>query len=484
MSNLDKKRERYALYKVLIFAGSYESKGLIEKIYHHYRSLGQYDVIYEEKRFLPDTISKKDRRIRFYQFSFDGNGYRKLLNQEYNKIIIAVRHKIKALAILNRIYDPFSLITFVDYWGLNLTPQSNWEIIDLRRLITQRLVLSLPGVPMMAHDVGLGQGEIMEVEVPVGSQFVYKRAHSIYNPQNARIGIIYRNEQIILPNRETIIHPHDQLLLVGKPEHLEILFRQIKEQIGTFPVPFGNNIMLIIDMLKMDRRTIVKLFNTAIYLHKNLRNRKMFIHIINPSHQFDLIKRIYKYYWTSSIDVHTHYSRRTHYLHLLEGAKSMDVGLLITTNRFFYRYSKHFWNLKIPVLKIGEKSVKQCKTLYVILHNRGLKEIIPVIFDLTFQLRKKLVFIEGDPEQNYDSLKGYINHFVKIYGVDNVEFQRSKSNTVWELKKVTGECLIHPFLTPKFSKIAQVFYPTIERSNIMANHLNQFLIPVEGINEG
>jgi hypothetical protein len=348
--------------------------------------------------------------------------------------------------------------------------------------LTQRLVLSLPGVPMMAHDIGLGKGEIMEVEVPPGSQFVYKRAFSIYNPQKARVSLIYRKNKIILPDKNSVINPHDRLLLVGKPDHLEILFRQIKEQIGTFPVPFGNNILLIIDMAQMERGEILRMLNSALYLHKRLKNRKLLIRILHPSAHFDLT-RIYRYYDASSIDIYTYYNPDISYPDLLEKVRNWDAGLLLTTNRYFYKYRRHLFQLRIPILKQGRWSLKSCDRLFVIMHDHGLKEVIPVIFDIAFQLGKKLIFIEGDPEQKYHSLKSYINHFVKIYGLSNVEFWETPTNVTWELKKKEEGCLIHPFLTYKLSKIAQIFNPKIEQSFIMLDNLSQFLIPVEGLNE-
>jgi len=482
MAPIDRKGKGHYLYKVLIFTGSIEGKELIREIAQHYKSLGQYDIIYEEEKFIPSEV-RGERRFRFYKFEFFDTQYKKLLQREYNKIIIAVKHKIKAFHILDQLVeDPFAIITFVNYWGEKRNFPSNVELIDVPQLVIHKLIDAIPGVPTVARDIGLGQGEIMEVEVPPGSQFVYKQAATIYNPRRARVALIYRRNKPIIPNRRIVILPHDRLLLVGNPNHLEILFRQIKEQIGSFPVPYGNNILLILDMANMERRDILTLLNSAFYLHKRLQNRKLFIRIINPTFNYSLT-RIYSYHKDPTVDIYTYYDPDITYRDMLQRATKEDVGLILTSNRFFYRYSRDFFHLKIPVMKQGKWSLKNVKELVVFLQPNYLKEIIPVIFDLSFQLKKPLTFINGDPEHDYRQLKSYINHFIKIYGMKNVRFVDYHTNGVLELKKRNDCCLINPLHKPKWFKWSQILNPKIENAFVVLDHLNQFLLPVEGIEE-
>ncbi|MEO1941870.1 MAG: TrkA C-terminal domain-containing protein [Campylobacterales bacterium] len=481
MAPVDRKGKGNFLYQILIFSGSLEGKRLIEEIASHYKSLGQYDVIFEEEKFIPEWV-RGERRFKFYKFEFFNTQYRQLLDREYNKIIIAVKHKMKAFHILEQLQkDPFAIITFVNYWGEELELPPNVELIDVSELIVHKLVDAIPGVPAVARDIGLGIGEIMEVEVPPGSQFVYKQAAGIYNPKRARVALIYRRNRPLLPNSRMVILPHDRLLLVGHPNHLEILFRQIKEQIGTFPVPFGNNLLLILDMVNMERREILGLLNSAFYLHKKLNNRKLLIRIINPTFSYSLT-RIYNYYRDPLIDIYTFYDSSTTYEKLLKRAKQEDVGLILTTSKFFYRCSREFFNLKIPVFKEGEQSMKNCSELIALLQpGRYFRETIPVIFDISFQLEKPLTFVNGDPENDYRNLKSYINHFIKMYGMKNVKFLDLKVNGVLELRKTREACLINPLHKPKWSKWLQILNPRIENSFILLDHLNQFLIPVEEV---
>jgi hypothetical protein len=166
----------------------------------------------------------------------------------------------------------------------------------------------------------------------------------------------------------------------------------------------------------------------------------------------------------------------------LERAKQEDVGLILTTSKFFYRYSREFFQLKIPVFKEGEQSMKNCAQLIALLQpGRYFREIIPVIFDISFQLEKPLTFVNGDPENDYRNLKSYINHFIKMYGMKNVKFLDLKVNGVLELRKAREACLINPLHKPRWSKWLQILNPRIENSFILLDHLNQFLIPVEEV---
>ncbi len=87
-------------------------------------------------------------------------------------------------------------------------------------------------------NVGLGQGEIVEVSVmptsilagyPVGK----------FTSRRWRIVAIFRGDKLILPRSKTIIKPGDRILIVGDPKILKYIVGLIKSGEPQFPLQFG-----------------------------------------------------------------------------------------------------------------------------------------------------------------------------------------------------------------------------------------------------
>ena len=130
--------------------------------------------------------------------------------------------------------------------------------------------------------MGLRKGEILEVQVPASSSFKYKNVY-LLNSENRnkwRIVAIYRNDNLILPTHMSEIEPYDRLLIVGQPNILKDVYKNIKKDVGMFPAPYGNNIYLLIDRAEMDRKEVSKLLKSAIYLQRKTKSKKLIIKII------------------------------------------------------------------------------------------------------------------------------------------------------------------------------------------------------------
>ncbi len=87
-------------------------------------------------------------------------------------------------------------------------------------------------------NVGLGQGEIIEVSVmptsilagyPVGK----------FTSRRWRIVAIFRGDKLILPRPKTVIKPGDRILIVGDPKILKYIAGLIKSGEPQFPLQFG-----------------------------------------------------------------------------------------------------------------------------------------------------------------------------------------------------------------------------------------------------
>jgi len=462
------------LNKILIFAGCQEATLLIEKISQNYLNLGEFHIIYEEDE-IKNGFNEKENlffyKINFYAYEL----YKNILHRDLSKIIILVKNKKEAEFILKNSLDKKAPILFVKFWlDFEMPQQNNIEIIDIPELLTNKVIDHLPGVPLFARDIGLGIGEILEVEVPPHSPFVYSHPSKLQT-QDAKVAAIYRNNEIRLINENTLILPNDKLLLVGKPEALKDLFNQIKKNIGAFPQPYGQNIYLLLDMKNMEKKEISYLLKSTLFLHRKLKNKKLIIKIINPS----INNQIYKLYKFENIEIFSDYFETSYKECLKKDVKTYNIGLIVTNNKFFYDHSKLFYELKLPVFKKGNESLKKCRGIKVLLQENEIKKIASVIFDISFQLQKPLTFIDGDPENRHTELTEYLTNFAKLFNFKDVHIEKIKDNPIFELNKEDHQCIISPFAKKPVSRFWQILNPKMEYSYLFLNKFNQFLIPVK-----
>jgi hypothetical protein len=457
------------LNKIVIFAGSKESKLLIKKVSSF--SSAEYFIIYEKE----ENITKVDKEnFTYYKISFFAFEIYKSILKETNKIIVLIKNKIEAEFVINKIKN-FSSIVFAKYWDTIKIPlQNNIEIIDINELITNKILNYLPNVPLFARDIGLGIGEILEVEIPPHSIFIYKTVKFIEKWRNIKVALIYRENRFIIPSPTKLILPNDKLLLVGNPKQLESFFIESKKNLGAFPAPYGQHIYVLIDM-QLEKKIISNLLKSALFLHRKLKNKKLIIRIINPT----LKLRIHKLYKFKDIEIYTEYFL-TNYKNVLEkDINKYNIGLLITNNEYFYKYKHLFFKIKKPIFKQGTESIKKCKEFIIILHHNNIDTIAPTLFDLSFQLNLGINFLEPTETQNIKEIKEYLKNFAKVYNFKNIVFTKTKKNPIIKLRKRKDICLIFPFIKPPVSKILQIIYPTVENSYIMLDKFNQFLIPTK-----
>jgi len=462
------------LNKILIFAGCQEATLLIQKISDYYLNLGEFHIIYEEDE-IKNSFNEKENlffyKINFYAYEL----YKNILHRDLSKIIIFVKNKKEAEFILKNSLDKKVPILFIKFWiDFDVPMQNNIEIIDIPELLTNKIINFLPGVPSFARDIGLGIGEILEVEVPPHSPFVYSHPNKLQN-EEATVAAIYRNNELRLINENTLILPNDKLLLIGKPQALKDLFNKIKKNIGAFPQPYGQNLYLLLDMKNMEKKEISALLKSALFLHRKLKNKKLIIKIINPS----INNQIYKLYKFDNIEITTDYYETSYTECLKKDVTIFNIGLIITNNDFFFTYSHLFYNLKLPVFKKGEESIKKCKGIKVLLQDNEIKPIASVIFDLSFQLEKPLTFIDGDPENKHTELIEYLTNFAKLFNFKDVHIEKTKDNPIFELNKADNQCVITPFTQKPVFRIWQIINPKMEYSYLFLNKHNQFLIPVK-----
>lgn len=105
------------------------------------------------------------------------------------------------------------------------------------------LLARLPGVVATTSEVGLGQGEILQVRVMPGS-LVIGRTIAEVATREYLVAAIYRAGELIVPHGDTRVDAGDQVLLVGEPETLRAIADYFRLGGAQFPLQFGRSVVL------------------------------------------------------------------------------------------------------------------------------------------------------------------------------------------------------------------------------------------------
>jgi len=470
------------LNRVLILAEGKEAKKFISSIVENYLNVAEFDIIYQSETDIDKKFKQIDE-INFYKIQF--NSFANLSffkNRDYSKIIIVIKNRLLALNAIKALeffIKENIYIEFVDFWDIEIE-NKNINIVKLPQIINSSLIDLLPDLPVFARSIGFGK-EIMEVQVPVSSSFIY-RSVELINKENSnkwRIISIYRNEKLILPNKMTTIHPYDKLVIAGQAQILKDVFKSIKKDVGMFPAPYGNQIYLLIDKKRMTRVETSKLLKSAIFLQRKIKSKKLIIRIINPDlHTYRKLEKF------KEVEIFVDYKRSNIQEIMLDDFLKFGIGMFIINNKFYYKHIDFLLKVKKPFLKIGDESIKACEKTAVLLRDEeNIRKISPVVFDISSQMKHQINFFEMDPDnvkQEKKEIVKYYENLSKMYYYKNVEFIVNDKNPYFELKKLQNICFFVPFnnTIPK-NKFLSIIFPSSRNIQILMDKFNQIMIPTK-----
>jgi Trk K+ transport system NAD-binding subunit len=93
-----------------------------------------------------------------------------------------------------------------------------------------------------AHAIGLGKNEIFEVEVHPHSRLANRRLGTL-TPIRWRIGIIYREDNIVIPRHDTVLKPKDRVVILGDPSVLKTVSEILTFRFQRFPLEYGSKVI-------------------------------------------------------------------------------------------------------------------------------------------------------------------------------------------------------------------------------------------------
>ena len=465
--------------KILIISDGDTGENFIRRVIQTYTSENIYYVVQTKKVEYQDV---NPARFKFYEF--DPTSLHKLSNilkMEFVQVIIAMDDKSDSLYTLKNIRSIKNHIrvVFLNSWNL-VNEDVNTLMINSNEIIASRLIDYLPNVPVIAQNVGVGEGEIMEVLVPFGSSFVYRHI-GVIEQKDWRIVAIYRNRKLIMPSRRRMIQPNDVLVLVGEPSVLKSVYRAVKRELGQFPEPFGSNLYLYIDMNHTNKDTIKDLVRRAVFAHKKFKH-DLIIKIVNPG-DIDIVSHI-KEYNSQNIKIDIKYDNSSVAETFFNDIKIFHIGLIIVSREVF-RHTKSrnmFYEAHVPVLKIADKSFSAVKDAALILgDNKDLEKISATIYDISEQMDFNIE-IHNYMNEHQGQKEQVIEHFHNLSTIfsKTIKVVEDSENSIAVLKQKEDFIQILPF-TFKLTK--KTYYSLLSTDSERLYHkldaYHQIFIPVQ-----
>ncbi len=465
--------------KILIISDGNVGEHFIQRAIETYTSENIYYVVQtKEKRF--ENVNPA--RFKFYEF--DPTSLYKianLLKMEFVQVFIAmdsavdVENTIKNIRTIKKQLR----VIVLNQWNMK-NEDPNVVLINSNEILASRLLDYLPNVPVIAQNVGIGEGEIMEVLVPFGSSFVYRHI-GVIEQKNWRIVAIYRNRQLLMPSRRRMIQPNDLLLLVGEPAVLKSVYRAIKRELGQFPEPFGSNIYLYIDMNIINHSTIEELVKRAVFVHKKFKH-DLIIKVINPSN-IEVLSYI-KGYRDINIIIDIDYEGINLENKFHDDIKYHHIGLVVVSKEMFasFRVRNTLYEAHVPVLKISDKPFSTVKDVALILSdNRDFEKISATIFDISEQMNFNIE-LYNYMNEHQDDKEQVIEHFNNLSTIfsKSIKVFKENENPIKILKQKDDFMQILPF-TKKLTtrRIYSIFSTDSERLYYKLDDYHQIFIPVQ-----
>ncbi|MDR0666142.1 MAG: potassium transporter TrkA [Campylobacteraceae bacterium] len=463
--------------KVLIIADGILAKYFLQRVVSVSGDSNEYTIVHYKKKTIEDISFPENFKI----YSFDPTSLEKMtavMGKDYYQVMIAVRKKVDALGSYKivRQFDKKVPIYFTDRWNLKIEDKYLKTVIS-REIVAFRLADFIPNTPIFAQNIGLGIGEVMDVQVPVGSSYVYRHIGAI-EQKKWHIAALYRSNMLLLPRPNLMIQPNDNLLIVGAPDVLQDVYKSIKKELGQFPQPFGSNIYCLIDMKNMSGDRIEALLENAVNLHEKLNSKKLYLKVINPTYSplFNGIKNLS----SEDIDVTVDYYSFSCENIYVSDVNRLNIGLCVVDNEFFKANMKTLFNSQTPIFKIGGVKFTNIKRSIVFGGNTDdIEKHSSVIFDLSSQLGLKVQFYNFDPEAENQELAEHFENIAKIYGKQIEIIKNNDKNPLFELQKENDMVQFVPFYESFLkSKILSIFSEDLNRVYFLLNDKYQLFLPI------
>ena len=418
---------------ILIIVDGSVAKGFLERVALTKGHKNRFYVVYYD-----DDMMLETKQDNFIYYKFDPTSFSKLsglLRQiDFYEAFLILASKQDFLATYENIRTIKKELPLVllDKWGIDMDDKYT-KIIEASDILSNRMVNFLPNIPVFAKEVGLGQGEIMEMEIPFTSSYAYKHIGSI--EQNRwKIVALYRKQTLHLPQPNMMLLPNDIILTVGNPAVLQSVYKSLNQNYGQFPLQYGQNLYTVIDMSRLSDDEIDELTNDSFILHSKLNNKNLIFRVINPK-----LTRSYeklKGYKNTNIRVLFEYNSDEMIEVVKNDIKRYDVGMVIVESRCFFANIGDFYELKIPMLKVSQKGFYNIKrSLLLSEDSKSIEGISSVVFDFSSQLDLDITLYKFSGENELENKKvlEHFNSLSKLFD-KKIHIEKTEKNPIMLLE--------------------------------------------------
>jgi len=468
--------------RVLILLDGIVAKSLLRRLVELDTAHSVYDIVYMNDSILTD---KKPSNFTFYKF--DPTSFSKLqlvMNKvSYNDILVVLGNKDDTICVIENIKQITPNVNFnvFNEWELDFS-DTNIQDYNAVDILASGLIERLPNVPVIAQNIGLKQGEIMEIKIPFGSSYAYRYISSIAQKE-WKIFALYRNNVMLTIRPALILKPNDIILVIGKPKVLLQVYAAISISSGHFPMPFGKNIYVYLDLYLQSEEEALNALKKARFLQERLNNTKLIVKITRPTtvETVDKIKDCIKHIEDKIVEFDYYNLGETAILN--EDAKQYDIGLFVVTNALLKNkvIIEKLLGFKKPIFKVGVENINHIKTITMVLNSsQNYEQLSPILFDISSQLKYKVNVINSDPIGDSDRTKliTHLDSLAKIFNQE-IKIETNGKNPLSELKKKVNMVQILPLKEEMFKKRLIHFFTT--DSDLLSydlKYLNQIIIPI------
>ena len=403
---------------------------------------------------------------------------------EFSTIFVVLEDKLEAKFTYKniRFIDNKVFIVFVSKWDDVSFDDENLNLLNINEVMASSLYEKLPNVPLIAKNIGLGKGEIMEILIPLGSSFAFRHVGAISH-RKWKIVAIYRQEKQIFPTNNTMIQPNDRLIVIGNPLVLEEVYKRVNKRQGVFPEPFGRNLYLLVDM-EQKREEILSQINEAIFLSNKLVKTKLFIRLLKVVDIEDINE--IKSLENDNIEVFVTYNDDDIFQDIDFDMSQHEIGLFILTRSIFKqsKYKNYIGSFNRPIYLFGEESLFNIhKAVLLMGEEAEMESLSTSVFDISESLKLELTLCDYNPEGDFEETAKIVDHYEslsRLYGF-NVNIEKKRVNPIKELLSKDAVLHIAPYNKEISNSSWLNFFSTQLSKHLLSIKKHPLLlIPVEG----
>ncbi len=270
--------------RLAIFGLGFFGVKLLEKLSKNWEIIA-IDISEENIKKVRDRFSEFENIIFITGDASSILTWKKIELENIRYIVSTIKDTDVSLEICRIAREVFNLDSSIMVMLFDEKREDEFEKYDITvikpaEIITNAIVSKIEKNYTIATNIGLGKGEIIEVNILSKSHLVDRKLKYL-KPSKWKIAAIYRDGELVIPSGEEKIKVGDKVVIIGDPVVLENLVNILLKGIPQFPLQFGS------DFATVYHKKYKKSFEEASYFKRNTKAHKLLIY---PYRGYDVRK--------------------------------------------------------------------------------------------------------------------------------------------------------------------------------------------------